>query len=43
MRPRKRIKDLYDMINDQQDDEIGKPSFKIGNVDLTKAVQAKLN
>jgi hypothetical protein len=41
MRPRKRIKNLYDQINNP--DEVNdNPLFKIGNIDLTAAITAKL-
>jgi len=41
MRPRKRIKNLYDQINNP--DEVNDDAlFKIGNIDLTAAIAAKL-
>ena len=40
MRPIKRIKDLYDQINDPDDEKFN--TFKIGNIDLAAAIQAKL-
>ncbi len=43
MRPRKRIKDLYDQLNHPDDKESDQKSFKIGNIDLSKAIQAKMN
>lgn len=41
MRPRRRIKDLYDQINDP-DEVKDNPVLKIGNIDLTAAIAAKL-
>jgi len=41
MRPRKRIKNLYDQINDP-DEAKDNPFLKIGNIDLTAAIAAKL-
>jgi hypothetical protein len=41
MRPRRRIKDLYDQINDP-DEVKDNPALKIGNIDLTAAIAAKL-
>ena len=41
MRPRKRIKDLYDQINDP-DEVKDNTVLKIGNIDLTAAIAAKL-
>lgn len=41
MRPRRRIKNLYDQINNP--DEVNDDAqFKIGNIDLTAAIAAKL-
>ena len=42
MRPRKRVKDVYEMINEPEDSGENKQIFKIGNIDLTAAIQAKL-
>ncbi len=41
MRPRRRIKDLYDEINDP-DEVKDNPVFKIGNIDLAAAITAKM-
>lgn len=40
MRPRKRVKDVYDLINNP-DSEEEKDSFKVGNIDLSAAIQQK--
>lgn len=41
MRPRKRAKNVYDMINDP-DEESQKPVFKVSNIDMSAAIRAKL-
>jgi len=40
MRPRKRVKDVYDLINNP-DSEEEKDSFKVDNIDLSAAIQQK--
>ena len=44
MKPRKRIKDVYDLINapddEREDAEI--PKVQIGNIDIGAAIKAKL-
>ena len=42
MHPRKRIKDMYDLINAPESDE-DKQEIKIGNVDLAAAIKEKLH
>lgn len=42
MRPRKRVKDLYDLINDPDASDQDNVKLKIGNIDLAAAIQAKL-
>jgi hypothetical protein len=42
MRPRKRVQDLYDMINDPDEQEAQSKTFSVGNIDLKKAILAKL-
>ena len=37
MRPRKRIKDLYQLIENPPDDDESNP-FKLGNIDLNAAI-----
>jgi hypothetical protein len=42
MRPRKRVQDHYDMINDPDEQEAQSKTFSVGNIDLKKAILAKL-
>lgn len=44
MQPRKRIKDVYDLINAPEDekDDSDIPRVKIGNIDLGAAIKEKL-
>jgi len=42
MRPRKRVQDLYDMINNPDEQEAQSKTFSVGNIDLKKAILAKL-
>lgn len=40
MRPRRRMKDLYDQINDPDEDD-DKPKFEVAHFDLAKAIKEK--